>query len=556
MASRIGLTHRVSRHPVLLLVLLSIVVAARPAAARQDDAEAKLPSEYKIVEFDVAANAFRLTPPFDVPFIIEGVAGEGTTRVDVSYKCKQPHGKLMKINSGGPYTWVPRQPASADGRFKVFVVHPLEAKDNCNFTFVFRSRLGEKELVTFRLKAAEEISGKLLGMFPLPNKDVNQRDSEDLRAALGTMLAGLAAPGRVVLDRSVFDRTVPAPQFNAFLRDALEAQDNTTLRRSTVTTNRGALQPLLSGIHGNALLAQLREALDDSQEKEAGELMQANPKAFALLDQDDAAARALGLAPNPGPKTTIALITDVGDVDLLLRNYADTGDSLIQLINVLAGVGKTPGMVPSMSANQVKQVADLADPLALVGRARQVTRTIGEQLLSFRGWLEARSKAITGAVAIVSAEAEFRVSADIVRTVEDVETIKTNYVSIDAGLLVGLPVNELLPYAGANIYLRPVNPTASLKTKGSFSRRFSLTVGLTLASIAKENEREDLFGSQALVLGAGLRLTPVIRFSSGALLFKSLDPNPLITKSHTGAAWYFALSADYNIASAILEKIK
>jgi hypothetical protein len=107
-----------------------------------------------------------------------------------------------------------------------------------------------------------------------------------------------------------------------------------------------------------------------------------------------------------------------------------------------------------------------------------------------------------------------------------------------------------VPYAGTNIYLRPVNPDVPLSQKDGFSRRFSFTLGYTLQGIADTNERtrKDLFGGGSLVVGAGLRLTESLRVAGGALLFIKKNPNPLITGETVAATPYVSFSFDWQIA--------
>jgi hypothetical protein len=78
---------------------------------------------------------------------------------------------------------------------------------------------------------------------------------------------------------------------------------------------------------------------------------------------------------------------------------------------------------------------------------------------------------------------------------------------------------------------------------------------LTVQSVAdggggRVQTRDNLFGNQALLAGAGLRITDTIRLGAGALLFKEKDPNPLITRFRVASTYYFSLSFDLNVAKA------
>ena len=62
--------------------------------------------------------------------------------------------------------------------------------------------------------------------------------------------------------------------------------------------------------------------------------------------------------------------------------------------------------------------------------------------------------------------------------------------------------------------------------------------------------RDNLFGNQALLVGAGLRMTDTIRLGAGALVFKAKDRNPLNSSFHVATTYYFTLSFDLNVAKA------
>ena len=119
-------------------------------------------------------------------------------------------------------------------------------------------------------------------------------------------------------------------------------------------------------------------------------------------------------------------------------------------------------------------------------------------------------------------------SADADDQTADGRTAQKNYVSADAGLLYAGDIGIGALYVGSNIYFRPVNKDAPLSEVSSIGRRLALTVGLTLSSVADENNRtrSDLFWNQSLVLGAGYRFTSSVRGGGGALVFRESDPNP------------------------------
>jgi hypothetical protein len=127
------------------------------------------------------------------------------------------------------------------------------------------------------------------------------------------------------------------------------------------------------------------------------------------------------------------------------------------------------------------------------------------------------------------------------------------YVSADLGVLYAgdLPIGAF--YVGTNIYFRPVNKAARLGELGSIGRRMALTVGITMSSVADEDERtrSDLFWNQSLVLGGGYRLTSAIRAGGGALIFLEANRNPLITRRTLATTWYLSFSFDFDVGRGI-----
>ena len=134
------------------------------------------------------------------------------------------------------------------------------------------------------------------------------------------------------------------------------------------------------------------------------------------------------------------------------------------------------------------------------------------------------------------------------------DLVRSAYVSLDAGIAYPWRLENLVFYAGTNIYLRPINKEAPLRYAGTFLHRFALTVGVTTTVQDKSRRAEDLRPaadaqqtSNSLLLGAGLRITPSLRVGAGALVFKETDPNPLINQTSVTATPYLSFTADINV---------
>ena len=135
------------------------------------------------------------------------------------------------------------------------------------------------------------------------------------------------------------------------------------------------------------------------------------------------------------------------------------------------------------------------------------------------------------------------------------DTLKNAYIGVDAGFAFLADIDEVKPYVGANFYFRPINKDVRIGSLGSWretlNRRVALTVGFTLSSIDKTGERRDLFGSQSLVVGFGLRLSNSLRLSAGTAVFKELSPNPLQKDEDLALTPFVSFSFDWDVAKKI-----
>jgi hypothetical protein len=135
------------------------------------------------------------------------------------------------------------------------------------------------------------------------------------------------------------------------------------------------------------------------------------------------------------------------------------------------------------------------------------------------------------------------------------ETQSNNYISADTGVACAPQLSSCSTYVGTNIYFRPVNKAAPLSQFGGFfktlDRRVSATIGLTVNGIGDDKTREDLFGTQSLVVGLGVRVTNSVRLTAGSIVFKSLSPNPLNTDKKLTTTYFFSLSFDIDVVPTL-----
>jgi len=127
------------------------------------------------------------------------------------------------------------------------------------------------------------------------------------------------------------------------------------------------------------------------------------------------------------------------------------------------------------------------------------------------------------------------------------------YISLDLGISYAPALRSAFLYAGANFYFVPVNkkaPLSTFKNRDKFWKRFCLLVGITTSGV-EEGNTKNLFSGGSIVLGAGWRMTDVIKLNGGYLFFKQKDENPLVNQDRKKATGFASISFDINIKSVI-----
>lgn len=135
------------------------------------------------------------------------------------------------------------------------------------------------------------------------------------------------------------------------------------------------------------------------------------------------------------------------------------------------------------------------------------------------------------------------------------------YVSADVGIAYAFYEkqfsNELVPYAGVNFHLGPINKQRTYKLLDFSSCRWghalykntSVIVGLTINSLASGRRENTFQANQAfsLLTGVGIRIADPIRLSGGVITHKIKSINPLEDRSRLRAYPYVALSFDLDV---------
>lgn len=130
-------------------------------------------------------------------------------------------------------------------------------------------------------------------------------------------------------------------------------------------------------------------------------------------------------------------------------------------------------------------------------------------------------------------------------------TRSNTYITADIGVALLPSIGKMVPYLGSNIYLRPINQDRPLYMKDflwkDFDRRFSLMLGLTYSTLAKDGYRDNLMSTFNLITGAGLRIADFVKVNGGVVWYTKLNTNPLNTNNTVRGLGFVSLSFDLQI---------
>lgn len=486
------------------------------------------------------------------------------------------------------FTWTrfgepPAPPA--DETFRL-AVPPLDAKRYYIFRFDVLADPTPDALAAFDARARTILDQRLAGV-----RDVNffagtadrPGDLERLRADLLAALQAVAGDAELqVTPGSLFNVQVPWasldwPDKQRFITaiDAVvlprQRIDNNLRQRATDAVD---LAQALTAIGADPAFDGLLAALDaaaapadgagtagggDPQSDLLRDLLDAYRQPLALAHLDAAQAERLAKGGDPAsdapPPDLGAGTTDPAAAAAAAANYAATQAQLARLEELLARLvpgGRSRHLVDAqVAAGRLggEQAAALPDLAARVGIAAQAAARLANEAGQVATGLAARAAALdtlAASVRVAAAQVGILIQGT---TLGSFKTQQKAFISADFGFGFAPELGKTVPYAGTNIYTRPVNKDAPLSSRGGFRRRFAFTVGLTVASIADDTPptRRDLFGSNSLLLGAGYRVTDSMRLGGGAILFEAEDPNPLIESWDLSTSYYLNLSFDWDV---------
>lgn len=564
-------------------LLVAMLAAPLPAVA-QGSAPTTDPG-FEVVPVDLGSRSFGEVLPFDVPFQITGTAPSGARAIEVQFAQSKEPIDLQKTatspedldaqcaakgQGGGeaaPGTpWQPTPPlrwqrvdlvdTGASTTFRV-TIPPLDAERYYVFRFDVQVDATPQQAAAFQQKAEAVLDEQFRSVSSL---ELSPEQSKKLRLTLIRALREVVGPGDIIAGGTLFDPCTPHEpvrnELNRNFRDVMSQQQY----RNQISLNRLSdlqreLEPELTALSTPELTALISRVQEQAQSGgTAANVLQSAGGALQLasLDSDTARDLAAGVAPQGSLQPTELFTTwDPATVDQFTANYDGTFQNLQTLESWLkARLEPTPdpGLFAGVSAEDIDALRALVTPGGAVVQAKETADSLRSETAQLATSLRAR----TAAIAALAAHYKEQVQAEVVvdsSTTGNSDTFQNYYVSADLGFTYLPDIDEAVPYAGTNIYFRPVNKNAPLSQRSSFGRRFAITLGVTLDSIADEDgTRKDFSGSQSLLVGAGYRFTESLRFGLGAVVFLKKDPNPLVDDETTGVTPYVSVSFDWDVA--------
>ncbi|MFY9823062.1 MAG: hypothetical protein WAM82_16895 [Thermoanaerobaculia bacterium] len=553
------------------------VFFAAPATAQDPCAPPSGDTGFAEVSVNLNAGTFNRVLPFDVPVRVCGTAPAGTTSMAVQYVVSKKADISMDdtcrvlLPAGSRLQPEPAILGRLDGTTFRVILPPLMAERYYAFCFERRAKLPDDLAAKFKSQAREILDRRLA---EVTSGDLSPQQSLKLRTELYSRLAAAANADDLALTESTvfdlktgYDEMRSEGRVHGLVLKVLDPQRREA--RIVAGDPRGGLPALserqldfkgaLQAVRASPALARLADQLGKNAQTDTTlqELLASRnfKAALALLHADDdqlslvAQGRETGeAAPN---------LQDQDQAMGMASRYDDVSAALSGLAGLIRKVADSPpasSLRAGLSAEDLTALRALADPAGPLTKAANLAFTLSGLAQDLETALAERSTAISALAEVVRVEAS-QVEVVDGSTTGNFATAQNNYTSADAGILFAPQLSKGLSYVGMNFYFRPVNKDADLSQFGSFSRRFAMTLGLTVESVADGGggtlqTRKDLFGNQSLVLGGGLRVTSSFRAAAGAVIFQKKDRDPLVSKYSTGATYYFSLSFDLNVAKA------
>lgn len=564
-----------------------------PAPLSAQDPSTPVTPEMKQVTVDLGSGTINAVLPFDEPFLLVGTPPPQTIRIEATY-CEIAERSARELGSllanapasSGSLSLCVGGPAKANRllpwtgqttSFQLLVPDRLPVNRNFLFQFTIARALSDSELAALKTQVRSELDRELRTIDATQPASLGAAQYDQLLATIRRVLAAQPlAAGQVPQPEagSVFDPAAAsadagdfAPPWQEPLRRVYETQQQ---RRVVVqplgsdpSSRVTALFTALRAVRQDPAIAALQAAVDGLSAADRSDLSHLLPDAalqglqiLASADNQRLAAIASGVEAPGGTSAAVPADTLASDlwtptqVTPVAANVATTTSAL----RALGELTKTAEQVTALSTALGPNVDQMAGLRAKLGIAAAAAASVSSSLLRMSSILDSREKALDDLANYLRREAAVRVPI-VASSTGSFTTRAAFHISADIGILYAGEIGEVLPYFGANFYTRAVNRDVPLSVLGGFRRRFSFLLGVTYSSIKEMDGtrvlRDDLFGSQALVAGAGLRLTDTARINGGVLVFQENSPNPLIDDLRLSEELFVSISFDWNIKSLL-----
>ena len=584
MAGSAGSDGMGSRLYALLGAFLAAGISlASGAAAQAPNPCTPPPGDTGFAEVSVNLNAgtFDRILPFDVPVRICGTVPAGSTDISLQYAVSKAANLSVDANCNllapAGVQWLPAVPISGrlDGTTFRVILPPLDADRYYSFCFRRRAQIPADVAAAFKPKAREVLDQ---GLAQVTSGDLSAEQSLKLRTDLYHRLLDAAGADVAVVKGTVFDTTSGNDElrgtgkFHSLIQGVLDPQrrrdriveGDSRTGIPSLSEQQLAFQQALKAVPDSAALARLVTQIETAAQTQGGLRQMLAGRdltaalALARADDEHLFLTAFGREPGAPPPN----LEDPDQAAALANSYAASSQALTALAGLVRKAIDTPPAIAleaPASPDDARALRELIDPAkGALPRAANLAFALSGLAENLQTALVERSAALDQLADRVKIEAS-GVEAVDGSTTGNLATSQTNYISADAGLVFAPELKTGVTYVGMNFYWRPVNKDANLSQLGNFrqtfTRRFSNTLGLTVQSLADGDSgaaqtRKDLFGSQSLILGGGLRITNSFRFSAGAVVFRKKDRNPLVSNYSLTTTYYLSLSFDLNVAKA------
>ncbi len=525
------------------------------AAAAQAPQPPATPNATNSIAIDLNAASQTGRVNFDVPIVLQVAIQNDVTDVEVfevESRSKSACNSKTAFPAVAVNSWhrfdLGRAPdagqAAAGTTTANITVDPVDANRYLCFKFSVTRTLTAAEIKTFTDSAISEADIRLRG--ELLRRDGFTGDQvEELRKAL-RVAAGIDQPAagsglrREVKPGSMLssDPTAEARnEFTSWLGGIFAA----TLNRKSILDDLNAPNGQVDAAARALAAAAVNPLLNRLRGKNPSvDLLLTIVGASSDLTTGRARSAAIGLPPDVADTKPLNRMWDTTEVDPRLKVVRDWIATVSAVQTFVAGASADIVAPPIADADRAALVLQLAN-------ARAALDPVGSAIGGLRDALALRHDALVAFAATIGT----RVSADAfvgTSSFADFNTRSTWYLSADIGLGFAPRLKSAFPYAGGNIYFRPVNKEAPLSLRGSFGRRFSAMVGASFSTdLEKPGQIANSLGTRMLLIGVGFRLTDILRAGAGAVVVKALDPNPLLTGDlGVQLTPFFSLSIDWD----------